>query len=155
MANWWAWEMVPSKVGWGPRKYQAQQGGSMETLWAGTSPTRSHQPARFHWRNFSEETYLSWYLPWTTSLWAVEGAGCWFGKIGDQSSDPQSSTEQANCKYGNQSSDPTKIVIHKDQRSRQLQIWRLELTFKHVTRQALVATPQIKETTGRIGSRLT
>ena len=77
------------------------------------------------------------------------------GKIGNQSSDPRSSTEQANCQYGDQSSDPSKVVIHKDQCSRQLQFWRLEPKCKHIARQALVATPQILETAGCIGSRLT
>ena len=38
---------------------------------------------------------------------------------------------------------------------RQLQLWELELTCKYMARQALAATPQIIETAGRIGSRLT
>ena len=74
---------------------------------------------------------------------------------GDQSSDPQSSTEQANCKYGHQSIDLSKEVIHKDQWSRQLQVWWLELTCKHMARQALVATPQVLETDRHIGLWLT
>ena len=32
-------------------------------------------------------------------IWEVEMAGHWIGKIGNQSSDPQSSTEQANFKF--------------------------------------------------------
>ena len=44
----------------------------------------------------------------------------------------------------------TKAVIHKDQQSKQRQIWQLELSCKR-----LEATPQIIETAGRIGSRLT
>ena len=33
-------------------------------------------------------------------LWGVGKVGCWIGKIGEQISDPQRSTELANCKYG-------------------------------------------------------
>ena len=80
--------------------------------------------------------------------------GRWIGKIGEQSSDPRSSTEQENCKWGDQSSDPSKPVIHKAQHRRQLQLWWLELTCKHVARQAHATTPQIIETAARIGSRL-
>ena len=65
----------------------------------------------------------------------IRGGKSWHW-IGDQSSDPQSSTEQANCKYGDQSSDPSEVVIYKDQQRRQLQLWCLELTWKHTTRQA-------------------
>ena len=50
---------------------------------------------------------------------------------------------------------PSKVVVHKDQGSRQLQVWQPELTCKHMARQALAATPQIIETAGCIGSRLT
>ena len=136
-----------------PRKYQVEQGGSMATLWAGTSPESGHQSGPSHWRNFSGETHHTRYLAWTTSYQGRTGR--WIGKIGDQSSDPQSSTKQANCNCDDQSSDPSKVVIHKYQRSRQLQSWRLKLTCKHMARQALAATPQITETAGRIGSRLT
>ena len=41
--------------------------------------------------------------------------------------------------YGEQSSDPSKAVICKDQQSSQLQIWHLMLTHKHMARQAPVA----------------
>ena len=41
-----------------PRKYRAQQAGSMAILWAGTSPEGGHQPAPSQWRKFSGETYL-------------------------------------------------------------------------------------------------
>ena len=78
-------------------------------------------------------------------LWGLGRAGHWIAKIGNQSSDSQSSIEQANCKYHDQTSDLSKAVIDNDQRSRQLQ----EYT---VARQALAATPQIIETAGRIGS---
>jgi len=37
----------------------------------------------------------------------VGRAGHRIGKKGNQSSDPQSPTEQANCKYDDQSSDPS------------------------------------------------
>ena len=60
-------------------------------------------------------------------------------QIGGKSSDPQSSTEQGNCEYGDQSSDRSKVAITKN---RQLQLWRLELTCKHMARRALAATPQ-------------
>ena len=45
--------------------------------------------------------------------------------------------------YGEQSSDPSKAVICKDQQSSQLQIWHLMLTHKHMARQAPVAMQQI------------
>ena len=49
---------------------------------------------------------------WATSYegWGGVGrAGCWIGKISDQSSDSQSSTEQANCKINM----ATKAMIHR------------------------------------------
>ena len=90
-------------------------------------------------------------LPSGGKSWAL----IWQKLIGDQSSDPQTSTEQSNCKYDDQSSDPSKVMIHKDQWSKQLRIWWLEFTCNHMARQALVATPQIIEIAGGIGSRLT
>ena len=125
IANWRAWELVPSQVDRGPLKYQAQQGGSMATLWAGTSPASCHQTAPLQQRNFSGEAYLNRYLPWTTSYegWGgVARAGRWIGKFDDQTSDLQSSAKQENCKYGDQSCDPSKVVIYRDERSGQLQL---------------------------------
>ena len=50
--------------------------------------------------------------------------------------------------YGDQSSDPSKVVIYKDQHSTaQLQVWQLELTGHHCVSQALATTPQIIENT--------
>ena len=46
-------------------------------------------------------------------------------------------------------------MICKDQRSRQLQFWRLEPKCKYMAKQALVATTLIREIAGGIGSRLT
>ena len=98
--NWWAKEKLYyqrlSRAQW---KYQAQQGGSMATLWVGLSPLSGHQPAL---RNFCRVIYLpdlTWYLWWTSSMRGGKG---WISQKGDQRSDPQSSTEQANCKYGDQ-----------------------------------------------------
>ena len=61
-------------------------------------------------------------MPQTTSYERWEGLGAELAKIGNQSSDPESSTEQASCKYGDQSSDPSEVVMHKDQCSRQPQL---------------------------------
>ena len=69
----WAWELVPLKVGEGPQKYKAYQGGSMATLWGGISPSSLHQPAPSYWRNFSGETYLAQHLAWTDSYEGWEG----------------------------------------------------------------------------------
>ena len=86
-----------------PRKYQVEQGGSMATLWAGTSPESGHQSGP----SFRGETHHTRYLPWTTSYQGRTRR--WIGKIGDQSSDPQSSTKQANCNCDDQGSDPSKV----------------------------------------------
>ena len=66
----------------------------------------------------------------------------------------------SNCKCGNQSSDPSRAVILKYQQSRQLQIWRLKLSYKHMEiRQALVPPCRswafVKNTAGHIDLRLT
>ena len=153
ITNWCAWELVPSKVGGGGGKNN-RQGGSMTTLWAGTSPASGHQQQR-HTEGNSVENLPDPILTMNHFLWGVGRAGHWIGKIDNQSSDPQSSTEQANCSYGDQNSDPSKVVIHKDQRRRQLQVWWGGLTCKDMVRQALAVTPQIIETTGDICSRLT
>ena len=53
-------------------KYQAEQGGSMATLWAGTSPASNHQPTPSHWRNFSGN--LPYPIPALNHfLWGWEG----------------------------------------------------------------------------------
>ena len=92
--------------------------------------------------------YLTQYLPWTTFYEGWERLGAEFVKLARKAV----SKQRANMV----SSDPSKVVIHKDQRRRQLQyLWQLELAYKLMERQALVATSQIMETTGRIGSRLT
>ena len=65
-----------------------------------------------------------------------EELGAKWEKIGDQNSDPQRSNKQANGKCGDQRSDPSKAATRKGQQSRQLQIWRLELTCKLTRRQA-------------------
>lgn len=127
-------------------KYQAQQGGSMATLWAGTGIVALKQLQR---RNLPDTIPTMNHF-----LWGVGRAGCWIGKKRWEKQWSTSSTEQANCRYGDQSSDPFKVVIHKDQHRRQLKLWQLELTCKHMVRQALAATPQITETTGHNGSRL-
>jgi len=119
--NWLAWELVSSKFVGVLHIYQAQQGDSMATLWVGTSPASGHQPAPSHGRNLSGETYLTQIIPTMKHfLWGMGWAGHWIPKTGDQRIDPQSSTEQANYKYDEQTSDPSKEVIHKGQQSRQL-----------------------------------
>jgi len=90
------------------------------------------------------------------------------GKKSDQRSDLETSAEQqANCKYGDQSNDLSKALIHKDQQSRQLQLWWQEVTPASVCKCLQVHTckcawqgkplrpPQIIETAGCIGLRLT
>ena len=116
-----------------------RQGGSMATLWAGTSPASGHQEQR-QIEGTSVENVPDPILTMNHFLWGVGRAWHWIGKIGDQSSYPQSSTEQAYCKYGNQSRDPSKVVISGAD---------------NCNCQALAATPLIIETAGRIGPRLT
>ena len=106
-------------------KYQAQQGGSMATLWAGTSPASGHQPAPSHWRNFSGN--LPYPMPTLNHfLWGWEGG---WGQNWQNRRPKQRSTT---LNWGSKlqiwwpSSDPSKVVICTDQRSRQLQLWRLE-----------------------------
>ena len=117
IANWWAWELVPSKIG------GAQQGDSIATMWAGTSPGRGHQLAPPHWRNFSGETYLTRNLPWTTSYMG-SGKG---GVLNWQSGREKQWSTKLNWASKLQIM-VTKAVIgvqgsdHKDQRSRQLQL---------------------------------
>ena len=138
-------------------KYQAQHGGSMATLGVGTSPASGHQPAPSHWRNFSGGTFLTWYSyckPLSCEGW--EGwALNWQNRQLKQWSRKLNWESKLQMNYDDQNSDMSKVVIHKDQWSRQLQVWRLELKCKYIWRQAPVATPQIIETAGCIGSRLT
>ena len=76
-------------------------------------PTSTITLKELQWRN------LPYPIPTMNHfLWGIGRAGRWIGKIGNQSSDPQSSTEQANQKYDDQSSDPSKLVIHKDHQGR-------------------------------------
>ena len=55
------------------QKYKTQQGGSMATVWAGTSPASNHQSALSHWRNFSGEYFLTWYLDTINQYYSNEG----------------------------------------------------------------------------------
>ena len=139
ITNWWAWELVPSKVRGDLKKIP----GTAASFHS--NPVSINQPCKrppistitlkkLQCRNLPD------LIPHINHfLWGVGRAGHW---IGDKSSDPQSSTEQANCKYGDQSSVPSKVVIYRDQRSRKLQLWWLELTCKHTARQALMAKDQ-------------
>lgn len=78
----------------------------------------TNQPAPYYTEGTSVEicfpnpvlhTKLVPFLP------GVERAGHLIAKVGNQGSDPQRLTEQANCKYGNESNDLSKL----DQQSRQ------------------------------------
>ena len=143
------------KVGGGPAQIPGTAGrfhgnpvsGNQPCKWP---PTSTITLEELHGRNLPDPIPTMNHF-----LWGVGRAGSRIGKIGDQSSDPQSQTEQANCQYGDQSSDPSKVVICKDQWSRHLQLWWLEPKCKHMAWQALVPCPQILETAGRIDSRLT
>ena len=72
----------------------------MATLGVGTSSASGHQTAPSHYRNFSEETYLTQYLPWVESYEGWEGLSIKLKKKkkSDQSNDPQRSVELENCK---------------------------------------------------------
>ena len=90
------------KGSWGPcKKYEAQQGSSMANLWTWTSAASGYQPAPSRWRSFQWWRNLPNPIPSVNRfLWGVGKVACWIGKIGEQISDPQRSTELANCKYG-------------------------------------------------------
>ena len=122
IANWWAWEPVPWKIGCSPMKIPGITRRFHGNLMSRNQPfkqplTSTITLKELQWRNFPDLRSTMNHF-----LWGVERAVCGIGKIGDQSSDPQSSTEQANCKYGDQSSDLFKVV------------WWVELTCKQMVR---------------------
>ena len=130
------------------------RGGSMATLWVGTSPASGHQPAPSHRRNFNGETYLTGYLPWTTPYEGWEGLGTELAKSG-----PKQWSTKLNWasklpiwwpkQWSVQGSDPQRSAP--------------QTTAFMVTRAQMQAhgkaspctTPQILETAERFGSRLT
>ena len=61
-------------------KYKAEEGGSLATLWTGTSPSSSHQPSLSHWRNFCGKSCLKQYLLWPNSNEGWKGLGAELGK---------------------------------------------------------------------------
>ena len=117
IANWWPWKLVPSKVGGGPVKIPGTAwrfhgnpvSGNQSCKWP---PTSTVTLKELQWRNLPDPIPTMNHF-----VWGVRRARHWIGKIGKQSSDPKSSTEQANCKYGDQSSDPSKVVITKISRA--------------------------------------
>ena len=115
------------------------------------------QPAPSHWRNFSGEIYFPnpvLHTKLVPFLPGVERAGHLIGKVGNQGSDPQRLTEQANCKYGNESNDLSKL----DQQSRQTANMATEAHRQaHGKASPLKATRgswTLKKTTGSIDSSL-
>ena len=74
ITNWWAWVLVPSKVGWGHAKMQDAAGRfQLATLLAETSPASNHESALSHWRNFSGESFLTRYLNTINQYYSNEG----------------------------------------------------------------------------------
>ena len=106
LVNWCHWRLVGAS-----QRYQAQQGGSMTILRAENHPCKPPPTSitettvdKFTWPNTYHEP-----LPMRGGKgWALN----WQNR--QQSSDLQSSTEHANCKYDDQSSDPSNVVIHED-----------------------------------------
>ena len=100
IADRWAWELVPSKVGAAAAKIPGTASRFHGNSVSRNNPCK-HPPTstlilkEFQWRNLPGP-------PPTTDhfLWGVGRAGHWISKIGNQRSDPQSSTEQENCQYG-------------------------------------------------------
>jgi len=141
VTSWWAWELVPSKAGMGPVEIPGTEGRFHGNHVSGIQPCKWSATNTVTLKELQGRN-LSYLIPTMNCFqWEMGRAGWWINKIGNQSSDLQSLTEQANCKYGDQSSDPSKVVIHKDHQSRQLEIWGLELTCKHMARRALTVTP--------------
>ena len=60
---------------WGPVQVPGTAGQFHGNPVSRNSPASGHQPAPSHWRNFGVETYLTQYLPWTTSYEGWEGLG--------------------------------------------------------------------------------
>ena len=87
LGNWCHQRLVGSQ--W---KYKAQQGGSMGSLWVGTSPASGHNPApslmELQWR----------FLPYLIASVTQRGLGWALSKGRDGSDDPQRSAEQATAK---------------------------------------------------------
>ena len=125
ITNWWAWELVLSKVVGGPAKVHGTAGRFHGNLREPALQAAANQ--HHHTEGTSVEKLPNPISTVTRLLWRVGRAMRWVSKIGDQSSDPQRSTEQANSK------------TCKIQQSRQLQLWRLELLRRHMARQALAA----------------
>ena len=88
------------------------------------SPASGHQPAPSHWRNFSGN--LPNPIPTTNHF--LRG---WDGGWGQNWQNRQPKQQSTTLNWASKlqvwwpSSDPFKVVICKDQRSRQLQLWRL------------------------------
>ena len=80
--------------------------GNQPWKWPPTSPVTLME---LQWRNFPYPIPILNHF-----LCRVGGAGHWIGNIGDHSSASQSSTKQANFRCGDQSSDLSKVVIHKE-----------------------------------------
>ena len=103
------------KSWWGPRENTRH---SMQVPWHPCEREPALQAAN-NQNQHTEGTSLK-KLTWPNTyvnqlLRGVGRAGRWIGKIGHQSGDPQSLNEQGNFKYGDQSSDSSKVVIYKDQ----------------------------------------
>lgn len=99
----WAWELVPSKVVGGFVKIQGR-GGRFPGNTVNRNQPFKQSPTIFVTLKELLWKILSKTIPTVAQFqWGVERAGCWIGEIGDQSNDPQRSTEQVNSKYGDQS----------------------------------------------------
>ena len=106
ITNRWAWELELSKGGGGPEKIR-------------------HSRA-VPWQPWEWEPAWNKQPPTTASHWStpmMSGKGC---ALNSQNQTPKQWSSKisraSNCKYDNQSSDPYRAVIHKDQQRRELQI---------------------------------
>ena len=90
-ANWWAWELEPSKIGGGPAEIQGTAGRFHANHIKGNQPCTPPPTSTITLKK------LSWPDTANRFLWGVGRRGSCIDTIGDQS-DPQSSTEQANSK---------------------------------------------------------
>ena len=113
MADCWAWELVTGGW-WGRTKIPGTAGRFHDKPVSGNQPckrppTHTVTLKELQWRNLPDQI-----LTMNHFLWGMERARHWTGKLVDQRSDPQRSAEQANCKFGDQSSDLSKVVINED-----------------------------------------
>ena len=116
IANWWAWELVPSEVVGDPVQIPGTAGRFHGYPVSGNQPCKRPPPGtitlkELQWRNLPD------LIPTMNHfLLGIGRAGCRIGKLATKAAIHKAKLRKQTAK----------IVICKDQCSRQLQFWRLE-----------------------------